>query len=831
MSANDFQGAREGDHHQQDHLKELLQRLQVKRRSGGGWMCLCPGHDDRSPSLSVSEADNGGILVHCFAGCETEAVLAVIGLEMSILAGTGSGRPCSPQRPLKRRRTKAWPTPEAAAAAAARAVGGTVADLHCYEDRNGDVSLVMARIHTAEGKTFRPFHPEPDGWRVGDPDFMLSPYRLTQLAEATEVLVVEGERCVEAAERFGIVATTSAHGSRSASRTDWSALIGKVVTIWPDNDEPGQGYVECVAQQIRRLDPNARIRTLAPAGLPVGGDIIDWIAACERNGCAGADLEERLACLLYDATELQDVGEPTCAGSAGSAGGGVRPAWSDPQPIEARVRLPQFPIDDAFPPHLHWVRDYILAIADCHQVPVDGVAMLTLPTMALGLAKRFAIEPQPGWREQLSLYVVVLLPSGERKTAVVRELTKPIYAWQRDVATGMQDEILRIQNEEEVVRGRLNRARNAAARAGDGDLGDIHDIMRSLAELESSKPTPPRMIVTEGTAEAIAEVLVKNHEVAMLAAAEGDAFDIMLGRYSGSPNFGVWLSGHSGDPVDSVRRGREADRLENPALQVALCIQPAAVADLLSSPAANGRGVLARFFFAVPESKVGFRELVPPPIPTTLVDHFGTRMQTNLSIPIPSEPRIITLSEEAREMFTAYRQRNEVSLRPDGELSLVRSWGSKLPGGLARIAGILRMFDTPDARVIDATTMRCALCLHEYLFAHYSHVAVLAGDDAVIDLARRIDAWIRTKRVRSFTLRDAFDKVRRKGMKAQELEPALELLEDRRRIRRQPPPVKTGGGRPPSPSFEVNPSLSGMGCPLPQNPQNPQNSPSAGGEK
>jgi hypothetical protein len=332
------------------------------------------------------------------------------------------------------------------------------------------------------------------------------------------------------------------------------------------------------------------------------------------------------------------------------------------------------------------------------------------------------------------------------------------------------------------------------------------------------------MIVTEGTTEAITKVLVQNNEVAILAAAEADAFDVMLGRYAGSPNFGVWLAGHSGDPIDSVRRGREADRLLCPALQVALCIQPEAVNDLLSSRAAHGRGVLARFFFSVPESKVGFRKLVPAPIPTTLVDRFGTRMQSNLSVPIPSEPRIITLSPEASEMFTAYRSRNETDLRPDGVLSLVRSWGSKLPGGLARIAGVLRMFDTPGANEIDAETMRCALSLHDYLCAHYAYVAVLAGDDEAIELARRIDAWIRKDKVAVFTLRDAFNKVRRRGLKADEIAPALELLEDRERIRPLPMPEKRGAGRPPSPAFEVNPKLLQAEAPHPQNPQNPHNS-------
>src|SRR5262249_54049331 len=146
-------------------------------------------------------------------------------------------------------------------------------------------------------------------------------------------------------------------------------------------------------------------------------------------------------------------------------------------------------------------------------------------------------------------------------------------------------------------------------------------------------------------------MLVENCERGLVAAAEGDALDVMLGRYSGSPNFGVWLSGHSGDAVDSVRRGRSADRLVHPALEVALCIQPEAVLELIESRAAAGRGLLARIFFLLPESKVGYRQMTPPPIPTELIDYYGTRIQSHLEQVVPSEPQLIRLSPEAAELL------------------------------------------------------------------------------------------------------------------------------------------------------------------------------------
>lgn len=59
----------------------LLDRLSgVVRRGEGKWICKCPAHNDRGPSLSVRELPDGRVLVHCFAGCETSEVLASVGL-------------------------------------------------------------------------------------------------------------------------------------------------------------------------------------------------------------------------------------------------------------------------------------------------------------------------------------------------------------------------------------------------------------------------------------------------------------------------------------------------------------------------------------------------------------------------------------------------------------------------------------------------------------------------------------------------------------------------------------------------------------------------------
>lgn len=63
----------------------LLSRLEGVRGRNGSWSARCPAHADRSPSLSVKALDDGRILMHCFGGCGTDAVLGALGLAMTDL--------------------------------------------------------------------------------------------------------------------------------------------------------------------------------------------------------------------------------------------------------------------------------------------------------------------------------------------------------------------------------------------------------------------------------------------------------------------------------------------------------------------------------------------------------------------------------------------------------------------------------------------------------------------------------------------------------------------------------------------------------------------------
>ena len=66
--------------------EDFVSRLEKVRRSGRGrWIASCPAHDDKSPSLTIRELEDGRILIHCHAGCGPYAVTSAVGVSLSDL--------------------------------------------------------------------------------------------------------------------------------------------------------------------------------------------------------------------------------------------------------------------------------------------------------------------------------------------------------------------------------------------------------------------------------------------------------------------------------------------------------------------------------------------------------------------------------------------------------------------------------------------------------------------------------------------------------------------------------------------------------------------------
>src|SRR5262245_29272564 len=72
-------------------IRRILDLLANVTPSGAdNYSARCPNHHDRHASLSVSEGDDGRVLLYCHAGRSTEEVVRSLGLKMSDLFPSNS---------------------------------------------------------------------------------------------------------------------------------------------------------------------------------------------------------------------------------------------------------------------------------------------------------------------------------------------------------------------------------------------------------------------------------------------------------------------------------------------------------------------------------------------------------------------------------------------------------------------------------------------------------------------------------------------------------------------------------------------------------------------
>lgn len=278
-----------------DDFKALLEQRGPVVRDGGDWRGRCPAHSDdgQRGDLTFRQSD-GKIVLHCWGGCSAQAVVTALGLQWSDLFSE-NGHSKAPAAP---RPKKVYPAIHQAVDAIGARLGGSYVADWTYHDAGGEEVLYVVRFDgckTLDGKkSYRPVHPVPGGFVEGDPQGPLPLYRLPKLLADTSslVFVLEGEKAVDAGISIGLLCTTSAHGSSSPRRTDWTPLAGRECIILPDHDSAGEGYADTVAQILSGLNPPATVKIVRLPGLPEAGDLYDYIehSECEDAGTIRANV-------------------------------------------------------------------------------------------------------------------------------------------------------------------------------------------------------------------------------------------------------------------------------------------------------------------------------------------------------------------------------------------------------------------------------------------------------------------------------------------------------------------------------------------------------------
>ena len=143
-----------------------------------------------------------------------------------------------------------------------------------YLDGEGRLIAVVYRYDPpGRKKEFRPWDAKRRKMAPPDPRPL---YNQPGIAQSSQVILVEGEKCAQALIDVGGCATTAMHGAKApVEKTDWSPLSGKDVLIWPDKDKPGWEYANQAAQAVLMIGASSCHILYPPEEAPEGWDVAD----------------------------------------------------------------------------------------------------------------------------------------------------------------------------------------------------------------------------------------------------------------------------------------------------------------------------------------------------------------------------------------------------------------------------------------------------------------------------------------------------------------------------------------------------------------------------
>lgn len=284
-------------------------------RAGSSWIARCPAHNDRTPSLSITDASNGKVLVRCHAGCDQLEVIAAL-RERGLWKAHDRNSSRFSRKFKKENPLGAVNDAEKRCEAAMVIWGRTKSSLGTTVE-----SYLLTRgitIHVPTSIRFHPNlrHPSGDIWHtmvalvsdgingapiaihrtflsrdgtgkapVDPSKMMLGPCRggVVRLAEPGDVLMVgEGiETCLAAMQASGkpAWAALSTSGMRALNLPE----NVRDVIILADGDDAGEAAAQETA--LRWKLQGRRVRIARP---PRGMDFNDMLRTCQPNAHGGA---------------------------------------------------------------------------------------------------------------------------------------------------------------------------------------------------------------------------------------------------------------------------------------------------------------------------------------------------------------------------------------------------------------------------------------------------------------------------------------------------------------------------------------------------------------
>lgn len=450
---------------------------------------------------------------------------------------------------------------------------------------------------------------------------------------------------------------------------------------------------------------------------------------------------------------------------------------------------PAFPIG-ALPPT---IQDMVNFVSETTQVYPDMPASVALAALSVCLQGKAKVSFSPYWSEELNLYMLIIAPPGERKSAVFSAMTAPINKFVNEYNALHLIDVQTYFNSKKMLDSKLNKAIEKGE-----DSSVIRDIQMEINALQPVKEM--KLITTDVTAEALAAIMSDNNDTMGIMSPEGGIFDVISGMYSNSIiNLNIFLSSYDGEPV-KIDRKYGSVALHRPLLTFGICTQPQVLNSVINNPQFSGKGLTQRFLFCIPDSMIGHRKLIQDVNGSSVTRAYSDLITRLLNMPRSDDCRI-DLGCKAVDMLTAFADKIEYQMSDTGNLAEHCEFFSKILGKTLRIAGIIHLCEHTASECISGETMQAAIEIVTYFGQHYLKMMCADNyDNSAQYLLEKITARIMRDGRTVISLRDI--KRTAKRLSSEQIETALEKLTACNYLEYIPPPEGSGNRR--KESYELN---------------------------
>lgn len=412
----------------------------------------------------------------------------------------------------------------------------------------------------------------------------------------------------------------------------------------------------------------------------------------------------------------------------------------EPQPLVRQLPDGEpYPVDALGP-----LQGAVETVQALTQAPVAIPAQSALSIAALAV-QGFANVETLGGDRPLSIYCLTIAESGERKTSCDERFMEPVrdfekaegrkYAKARQAWLNARD--IWTANRLRIIRGQQK--------------GEIpKDALDKLGEEPKAPPSPER-VVSEPTYEGLTRLFAEGQPSLGLFSDEGGQFlgGFAMGKDNRQKTLAAFNSLWGGGPIKRTRQGDGAYTLFGRRLSLHLMAQPVVTYELLSDPMARDSGFLPRCLICQPVSTIGtrlHRETVVDLAPLNAFSRrLGDILNTGMAInPETGElcPRLLRLSEGARQLLIAYSDEVEQAQAIGGTLEPIRAFASKSAEQAARIAGVLALWQDMGVTHLSMEIVRCGIRLARFYLSEALRLSGAAQVSEEVAQAEALREWM-----------------------------------------------------------------------------------------